>query len=57
MCSKIACLKATAFKDFIDFQVYVRPNKQETKALIKKEVARGVLKGDIQHPLGIKQFT
>lgn len=54
MRSKVACIKTTITKNLINIQIYVRPNKQETKTLIKKEVTLRMLESNIQHSLGRK---
>jgi hypothetical protein len=57
MRSKITCIKTTIIKNLIDLQIYVRPLKQETKTLIKKEIALGMLESNIQHTLSLKQLN
>jgi hypothetical protein len=57
MRSKVTCIKTTIIKNLIDLQIYVRPLKQETKTLIKKEVALGMLESNIQHTLSLKQLN
>jgi hypothetical protein len=57
MRSKITCIKTTIIKNLIDLQIYVRPLKQETKTLIKKEVTLGMLESNIQHTLSLKQLN